>query len=478
MSDLLNRTILAHHSALEAREYSAVELTQVYLDQIAMRESEVGAFLTLDAEGALRAAEESDRRRLAGKARGMLDGIPFSLKDNIAVKDMRLTCASRLLRDYVSPYDATVALRLKQAGAVLLGKNNMDEFAMGSSTEYSALGVTRNPWDPSCVPGGSSGGSAAAVAAKESVFSLGSDTGGSVRQPAAFCGVYGLKPTYGVLSRYGVVAMASSLDCVGVLTETAQDCAAVLECLVGKDLCDATSVEHPQPDFLKAMRAPLRALRVATVSSISEELVDADVWQALQSAAEILRDAGAVIETVELPVPKQALAAYSVLAAAEASSNLARYDGVHYGMRSEDYTSLAELYANTRGKGFGDEVKRRILFGTDMLLGENRARFYVRAQHIRERIRCEMKELLSKYDLILTPTSPTVAFARGSSASQERLACADMCTVYASLAGVPAVSVPFGKNENGLPLAVQLTGRAFSEGLLLRTAKLLEEALG
>ena len=475
MNKILERSVFEHAEAMAAGEYSSYELTNAFLERIAVRDKEIGAYLSVDGEGAKKAALESDKRRKDGKTLGILDGIPFSLKDNICVKGLPLTCGSKMLEHYVSPYDATVTERLRSAGAVLLGKNNMDEFAMGSSTAYSALGTTRNPHDLTCVPGGSSGGSAAVVAGGMAVFSLGTDTGGSVRQPAAFCGVWGMKPTYGLLSRYGVAAMATSLDCVGVMSRTPEDSAAILSALVGKDARDATSRESDQLTDWKDMKFPTAELRIAVMSAFDESNLERDVWNALQEAKEGFARLGAVIETVDLPLPEEALASYAVLSATEASSNLARYDGVHYGYRSEKTTTLSELYENSRGEGFGMEVKRRILFGTDMLLLGNRERYYLRAQSVRERIRLEMMKLLERYDLILTPTAPTVAFGREETPTPKQLYNADLCTVYASLACLPALSVPFGKGERGLPLAVQLTARPFAERFLLAVAKRLSE---
>lgn len=476
MKEILCNSICEHAAHLGRRDYSSVELTRACLEQIEERDDIVGAFLTVDAERALLAADQSDTRRTRGECRGQLDGIPYGLKDNICVRGMRMTCASRMLEHYIAPYDATVNERLAAAGAVLIGKNNMDEFAMGSSTEYSALGVTRNPHDPTRVAGGSSGGSAAAVAAREVPFSLGTDTGGSVRQPAAFCGVYGLKPTYGVLSRYGVAAMASSLDCVGIITTTAADSAMVLSALAGRDTHDATSVVYPCLDCTTVMQAPIKPMRVAVVSAFAEKGVSADIRKAMQRAIAFLRDYGSVVETVDLPLPEQALATYSVLSCAEASSNLARYDGIRFGSRAEQTENLRALYDKSRADGLGLEVKRRILFGTDMLCEENRERYYVRAQRMRELILRQMTALLKSYDLLLTPTAPTVAFGRGSRPTPDALYYADLCTVYASLSGFPALSIPFGTDHDGMPLAIQLTARAFEESLLLRTAKLLEEA--
>ena len=475
MKSLTERTLAEHRAALDAGEYSSAELTRAFLREIKQKEPTVGAFLTLDAEGALRAAEESDKRRKRGETRGGLDGIPYAIKDNFCTRGLRTTCASRMLEHFVPPYDATVVEKLRDAGCVLLGKLNLDEFAMGSSNELSALGVTRNPHDPAYVAGGSSGGSAAAVAACEVPFSIGSDTGGSVRQPAAFCGVVGLKPTYGVISRYGMVAMASSLDCVGVLARNADDTAAVLSALVGTDGRDMTVTAHPSADFEKSLSLPLKKVRVAVVRElIGDEEVSRGVIEATKAAVERLRACGAEIGEVSLPSPEQALASYCVLSAAEASSNMARFDGVRYGRRSENGEDLFSLYANSRAEGFGTEVKRRILFGSYMLSEKNRSLYYDRAVAVRENIRKSLLESLETYDLILTPTAPTAAFRRGDAFTPAQQRRADLCAVYASLAGLPAVSVPFGKNADGLPLAVQLTAAPLEEGLLLAAAKLLE----
>lgn len=469
MKEILTYSAGAHRENLDRKAYSAVELTRAYLEEIERTDPVVGAFLTVDAERALREAAASDARRRSGERLGALDGIPFSLKDNICVRGMRMTCASRILENYIAPYDATVMERLQAAGAVLIGKNNMDEFAMGSSNEYSAFQVTRNPHDPARVAGGSSGGSAAAVASHEVAFALGTDTGGSVRQPAAFCGVYGLKPTYGVLSRYGVAAMATSLDCVGILASTAEDCALILGALAGRDARDATSVAYERA--LDASDAT--PLRVGVVDGFTDENLSADVLAAYGRAEETFKQAGTIVEAVSLPYPRLALAAYTVIAAAEASSNLARYDGIRYGRRSETETTLSASYDHSRAEGFGEEVKRRILFGTDLLSTEHRQTYYVRALRVRELIRREMAALMERYDVLLTPTAPTVAFKRGERPSRDALRCADLCTVYASLSGFPALSVPLGRNAEGLPLAVQLTGAPFGEGRLLRAARLV-----
>ncbi len=476
MKELVTRSIAAHRASLDAGEYSAEELTRAYLDEIESREATVGAYLTLEAEAAMRAAREADLRRERGEALGSLDGIPYALKDNFCTEGIRTTCASRMLENFVPPYDATVVKRLRGAGAILLGKTNMDEFAMGSSTETSKLGVTRNPLDTRCVPGGSSGGSAAAVAAHEAAFSIGSDTGGSVRQPAAFCGLVGMKPTYGVISRYGMIALASSLDCVGIFTHTVADCGAVLSALVGRDELDATSMAHPASRFVGDRWSGDRPLRVAVVRELlDDDAVSEAVISATEQAIGALSESGAIVQSVSLPSPEAALAAYCVLSAAEASSNLARYDGIAFGRRTEIEGDLFSLYANSRAEGFGSEVKRRILFGTYMLSEGKRALYYERARKARMAIRTRLDEILSEFDVILTPTTPTSAFRFGTSLTPMQRRRADLCAVYASLAGIPAVTVPFGKDADGMPTGIQLTAAPFAEELLLRVATLLEE---
>ena len=466
MENRLMCTLTEHRRALDRGDYSAVELTRAYLHAIERRNGELGAFLQVDAEGALQSAAESDRRITSGTGRGMLEGIPYSLKDNISAKGLKMTAASRILEGYVAPYDATVTERLRNAGAVLLGKNNMDEFAMGSTGELSAYGAVRNPLDASRVTGGSSSGSAAAVSAGLSVFSLGTDTGGSVRQPAAFCGVVGLKPTYGLLSRYGVAAMASSLDCVGILSRSAEDCRVLLSALSGKDERDATSVD-PVP-----LSRAKGNLSIAMIG-VGDGCVSATVGRALEKTVGRLEACGATVSEESLHSPQSALAAYTVLAATEAASNLSRYDGVRFGTRRQGET-LSSLYLGSRSL-LGDEVVRRILFGIDMLSGENREQFYLRALRVREEIQRSMHRLFETYDLILSPVAPTVAFPCGTVPTREERRFADMCTVYASLSGLPAISVPVGFDADGLPLAVQLCAAAQHEELLLSVAKELME---
>lgn len=470
--EILGRSLLRHRQALDAGEYSSVELTRTYLERIGRIDAEIGSFLALDEEGALRAAHESDLRRAKGERRGTLDGIPYAIKDNFCTRRMSTTCASRMLQDWIAPYDAAVVERLERAGAILLGKLNMDEFAMGSSGEHSAYRLLRNPHDTTRVTGGSSGGSAAAVAACEVPFSIGSDTGGSVRQPAAFCGVLGLKPTYGVISRYGMVALASSLDCVGILTQNAKDAVEVLSAVSGRDVRDATSRDL---DLTAYAPTSLRGLRVATVREMTQgQAVSGDVRDALRCAEQMLLEQGATVEAVSLPTPENALAAYCVLSAAEISSNMARFDGIRFGVGCREATDLFSQYADSRAAGFGDEVKRRILLGTYLLTEENRRLYYESAKRAASMIRTRMCEILSRYDLILSPVSPTTAPRHGEIQSPAQKRRADLCSVYANLAGVPAVSVPFGKDTQGMPLAIQLTGAPFSEAKLLAVAGQLQ----
>ncbi len=457
-------SIASLRDLLDRRILSAEELLREYINKIEEKEPVVGAFLTLDREGALALARESDARLARGEKLHLLDGIPFAVKDNLCTRGLRTTCASRMLEGYIPPYDATVVSRLRERGGILLGKTNMDEFGMGSSTEHSALGVTRNPHDPTRVAGGSSGGSAAAVAAGQIPYALGSDTGGSVRQPAAFCGVVGLKPTYGALSRYGLTAFASSLDCVGVLARTSRDCATVFDALIGRDPMDATT--RGRDSFRKAL--PLPSIRIGVAEIPNTDLAP------IEAAKKALSDGGFALECVGLPDATCALAAYYVISSAEASSNLARFDGVRYGLRAEG-GSIDALMAESRMQGLGEEVRRRILFGTYVLSAENRESYYLRACLARERITRALLTELTQTDVLLLPTVPDTAFCFGEKLTAGEMYAADLCTVYASLAGLPALSVPFGRDERGLPRAVQLIGRPGEEATLLALAAFLEE---
>ncbi len=470
------KTIREWAEALRAREVSSEELTRHYLGTVARREPEIGAFLTVTAEEALRAARAVDARRAEGEDLPLLAGIPMALKDNLCTRGVRTTCASRMLADFVPAYDATAVSRLSAAGAVSLGKLNMDEFAMGSSTENSAFHPTRNPVDTARVPGGSSGGSAAAVAAGEAVYALGSDTGGSIRQPAAFCGVVGLKPTYGRVSRYGLVAFASSLDQVGPITACVADNAAVLSAVAGEDALDATSAPRPAEDFSRLLGHGVAGLRVALPREFFGEGLDAEVKAAVLAAARRLEAAGAAVEEVSLPSLAAALPAYYVLSSAEASSNLARFDGVRFGSRAAEFESIGELYCRTRTEFFGEEVKRRILLGTFALSAGYYDAYYKKALQMRTRIAAEYEKIFASHDLILSPVAPTTAYRLGEkTADPMQMYLGDIYTVPVNIAGIPALSLPCGRDAAGLPIGVQLMGPKWSEARLYQAAAALEE---
>ena len=477
--ELTARSIADHAESLRRGEYSAAELTRAYLERIEAQDKALHCYLTVTPDLALSAAAESDKRRAAGESRGALDGIPFALKDNICTAGIPTTCASRMLEGYRPPYNAHVTERLLAQGAVLLGKLNMDEFAMGSTTETSAMGLTRNPLDMTRTPGGSSGGSAAAVAAGLAAFTLGSDTGGSVRQPAAFCGAVGMKPTWGCVSRYGLIAFAPSLEQIGPLTRTVGDNALVLSALAGHDPKDATSDSAPRPDYTVAPGSDLRGLRIGVARQSFSEAVSPDVRAAMARAVEALRSLGAETVEVSLPCPDAALAAYYVLSAAEASSNLARFDGVRYGHRTEAYDTVEELYCRSRTEGFGAEVKRRILLGTFALSAGFSEQYYQKAQGIRALVRAELARILAECDLMLLPTAPTVAFPLGQKRNDPtELYAGDLFSVPANVAGLPALSLPFGKGEGGMPVGLQLMGAPHGEPLLYRVGGALESLEG
>jgi aspartyl-tRNA(Asn)/glutamyl-tRNA(Gln) amidotransferase subunit A len=463
---------------LQTGALTSVALVQRYLERIAAVEPRVKAFNSHDAADALAQARASDERRAAGQARGPLDGIPVGLKDVIAVDGQPLTCSSRMLANFVSPYDATVTTRLKAAGAVLLGRLNMDEFAMGSSTENSAFGPTANPWDPTRVPGGSSGGSAAAVAAGEVPLSLGSDTGGSIRQPAALCGIVGLKPTYGLVSRYGLAAYASSLDQIGPLAQTVEDTALLLGVIAGHDERDSTSFKADVPDYRAELAKRKGPWRLGVPKEFFGSGLDPEVGAAVRAAIEHYRKAGCEIREVSLPLAAEyAIATYYLIATAEASSNLARYDGVRYTHRSAGAKDVTDLYFQSRAEGFGDEVKRRIILGTHVLSSGYYDAYYLRAQKVRTLIRNEFNAVLKDCDALLSPTSPSAAFKLGEkSADPLAMYLMDIYTISINLAGLPGISVPCGFTGGGLPIGLQLIGRPFDEAGLLAIARHYEQA--
>jgi aspartyl-tRNA(Asn)/glutamyl-tRNA(Gln) amidotransferase subunit A len=476
MQSLQNLTLHQAAEAVRAGELTAERLTQSYLERIERSAKALGAFLSLDANGALEQARAVDQARAAGKTLGALAGVPIGLKDNLCVRGLPTTCASKILEGYRPPYDAHVVERLRAAGAVLVGKLNMDEFAMGSSNESSAYGLVRNPWDLERAPGGSSGGSAAATAARLVLGALGTDTGGSVRQPAAFCGVTAMKPTYGRVSRYGVVAFASSLDQVGPITRTAKDTATVLSVIAGRDERDATTSSKPVQDYVAACGAPIKGLRIGVVREALEGC-DAEVVASIERAISALREAGCEITDVQLPNAKHALAVYYIIAPAEASSNLARFDGMRYGPRVEG-ADLRETYAKTRRAGFGPEVRRRIMLGTYALSAGYYDAFYIKASKVRTLIRHDYDRAFERCDVILTPTSPTPAFKLGEVKDPLTMYKQDIFTLPAPLAGVPALSMPSGLSKDRLPLGLQLEAPPFREDLVVRVAHALEERIG
>jgi aspartyl-tRNA(Asn)/glutamyl-tRNA(Gln) amidotransferase subunit A len=465
-------------SALLARgEVTSRQLCEQFLAAVRRHDPRLKAFLHVEEADVLRQADDADRRRRAGEPAGPLAGVPVALKDNLCTLGQPTTCASKILKDYRPPYDAHVVERLRRAGAVILGKTNLDEFAMGSSTENSAYQVTRNPWDEARVPGGSSGGSACAVAACMAPLALGSDTGGSVRQPAGLCGVVGLKPSYGRVSRYGLVAFGSSLDQVGVFAHDVTDAALMLEVIAGHDPRDATSARDPVSAYRQRLEEPLKDLTVGVPREYFVEGLDAEVEKAVREALRVYESLGARLRDVSLPNSRHGLATYYLVATAEASSNLARYDGVHYGHRAAAHEGIVDLYARSRDEGFGAEVKRRIMLGTHALSSGYRDAYYLKALKVRRLIREDFDRALSECDVIAGPTSPTVAFPVGERTSDPlTMYLADVYTISANLAGLPGVSLPCGASASGLPIGLQLMAGPLEEEKLLRVARAYERA--
>ena len=472
-------TIFDAHDLLKKKEISSRELTRDVLARIAAVEPAVDAYITITGELAMARADLADKRILAGDA-GTLTGIPLAIKDLICTKGVRTTCASKILDNFIPPYDATVMEKLNQAGAVMVGKVNMDEFAMGSSTENSGIKLTKNPWNPAHVPGGSSGGSAAAVAADMCLGSLGSDTGGSIRQPAAHCGVVGVKPTYGRVSRFGLVAFASSLDQIGPLTKDIRDAAILLTAISGYDPKDSTSVNRPVPDYLAGLSGNVKNLRIGVPKEYhAKEGVSPDVTKAVQNAMTVYKDAGAKLVDISLPHAPFAVAAYYLIAPAEASSNLARYDGVKYGRRDTEAATLLDMYRDTRSKGFGPEVQRRILLGTYALSAGYYDAYYKKASQIRTLIKADFVKAFEVCDIVLSPVTPTPAFKIGENTDDPlTMYLSDIFTLSANLAGIPGLSVPCGFSKDGLPIGLQLMGNYFDEQTLLNAAYAFEQATG
>ena len=468
---LYSKTIHQLHSMLKSGETTSSAITESVFSRIDQVEERVHAYLTLTREQAMEAAGRSDERYRKGEALGPLDGIPVGVKDIFLTEGVRTTAGSKILDNFTAPYDGTVISRLIGSGAVLTGKLNMDEFAMGSSTENSGFFPTFNPWDTGRVPGGSSGGSAAAVAAGEAICTLGTDTGGSIRQPASHCGVVGLKPTYGRVSRYGVIAFASSLDQVGPLTKDVTDCAILLQAVAGRDPADSTSADIPVPDYTALLTGDVEGMVIGLAEEYFGQGIDSEVEELVRCAASALETRGAKLVPVSLPSTRFAVATYYIIAPAEASSNLARYDGVRYGVRAADADGLIEMYRRTRSRGFGPEVKRRIMLGTFALSAGYYDAYYGKAQRVRTMIRREMDEAFTKADVLLSPTAPSPAFLLYDKMDDPlQMYLSDICTIPVNIAGNAALSVPCGLTKEGLPVGVQLIGPAFKEEVLLNVA--------
>ena len=464
---------------LENKKISSVELTEAVFDRIDKVEDKVNAYVTLNKENALKTAAEIDEKRANGEKLSSLAGIPVGIKDNISTKGLNTTCSSKMLEKYKPPFNATVVEKLNDAGVVVTGKLNMDEFAMGSSTENSYFGPTRNPHDLDRIPGGSSGGSAAAVAAGEAIVSLGSDTGGSIRQPAAYCGVVGLKPTYGAVSRYGLVAFASSLDQIGPLGKSVKDVAMVQSVINCHDKMDATSAYRDYTDLSANLTSDVKGLRIGLPKEYFGEGIDAEVKASIMNAVKELEKQGATVKEIELPSTDYALSAYYIISSAEASSNLARFDGVRYGYRTENYDNLIDMYEKTRSEGFGDEVKRRIMLGTFVLSSGFYDAYYGKAKLLQRRIQAEFNNAFVDVDVIAAPTVPTTAFKIGENVGDPlKMYATDICTVTVNIAGLPAISVPCGMDSKNLPVGLQLIGNKFTEQTLLNTAYAYENICG
>jgi len=471
-------TLTAHELAklLISREVSSEELTRKLYAHIEKADEEIGAYITLTKHMAIGQAKEADKRIKEKRNIGPLTGIPIAIKDNMCIEGVLTTCGSKMLSNFVSPYNATVINKLSENGLIFLGKTNMDEFAMGSSTETSYFKATRNPWNTNFIPGGSSGGSAAAVASDQAILSIGSDTGGSIRQPASHCGIVGMKPTYGRVSRYGLVAFASSLDQIGPLTKDVQDCAALFEVISGHDPLDSTSLRMASPDYMSFLNKDIKNIKIGIPKEYFIEGIDKDVKLSVKRAIEKLENLGAVIEEVSLPHTEYAVATYYIIAPAEASSNLARYDGVKYGYRTKGDVDLLSMYENTRQEGFGAEVKRRIMLGTHTLSSGYYDAYYLKAQKVRTLIKQDFDNVFKKFDLLVTPTSPTPAFKIGEKTDDPlQMYLSDIFTISTNLAGLPAISLPCGVSKNGLPIGLQLIGNYFDEGRILQVAHAFEQ---
>ena len=480
MSDILSYTALQLGKKIASGEITSVEATKAYLDRIGAVDKDINSYVTVDTEGALKAAEEADKKIKEGTLKGPFAGVPVAIKDNMCIEGMLTSCSSHILDNFRPTYTSTAVQMLKDAGAVILGHTNMDEFAMGSTTETSYYGPTKNPWNKERVPGGSSGGSAAAVAADECAIALGSDTGGSIRQPASFCGVTGIKPTYGRVSRYGLIAYGSSLDQIGPLGKNVEDCAAMLEVISGHDPKDSTSAieenSKDKTDFTSALVDDVKGMKIGVPRDYFLEGIDEDVKKAVLEAADVLKAKGAIVEEFDLGMVEYAIPAYYIIACAEASSNLERFDGVKYGLRTSEYTDLHNMYKKTRSEGFGTEVKRRIMLGSFVLSSGYYDAYYVKALKVKAMIKQAFDKAFDKYDVILGPVAPTTALKCGESLSDPiKMYLGDIYTVSVNLAGLPGISLPCGYDRNGLPIGLQLLGQTFDEKSIIRAAYTYEK---
>lgn len=476
---LLDLTAVELAAAIKNRETTAPEATEAVLKQIKKQEECYHCYVTVDEEGAIRQAEEVQAKIDAGKLSGPLAGVPVAIKDNMCTEGLLTTCSSKILNNFVPAFSAEAVCNLQKAGAVILGKTNMDEFAMGSTTETSYYGVTRNPHNTEHVPGGSSGGSAAAVAAQECFYALGSDTGGSIRQPASFCGVVGMKPTYGTVSRYGLIAYGSSLDQIGPLCKDVTDCAAILEALATHDPKDSTSVKREDTDFTSALKAEVKGMKVGIPRDYFGEGLDTEVREAVLASAQVLKSLGATVEEFDLSLVEYAIPTYYTIAAAEASSNLERFDGIKYGYRTEEYEGLHSMYKKTRSEGFGAEVKRRIMLGSFVLSSGYYDAYYLKALRVKALIKKAFDDAFAKYDVILGPVAPTTAPRLGASLLDPiKMYLGDIYTISVNLAGLPGISLPCGRDKQGLPIGVQLIGDCFQEKKLIQVAYAYEQAAG
>ncbi len=476
----MNITELTVHELQEKiknKELTITEINKAYIERINEKEKDVQAFITLTTDEALEKSKIIEEKVNKGEIKGELAGIPIGIKDNMCIKGTKTTCASKMLENFIAPYNATVIDKINDENMISLGKTNMDEFAMGSSTENSYFKKTKNPWDLSRVPGGSSGGSAAAVASNMLPWALGSDTGGSIRQPAGCCGIVGLKPTYGLISRYGLIAYASSLDQIGTLTKDVEDTAILLNVIAGHDDKDTTSAEQEKKDYTKALKNDIKGLKIAVPKEFFGEGINEEVKAKLENAIEKYKELGAMVEEVSLDVAEYALATYYIIACAEASSNLGRFDGIRYGYRSPKFNNLRDIYINSRSEGFGDEVKRRIILGTYVLSSGYYDAYYKKAQQVRTLVKSRFDEIFENHDIILTPTAPTTAFKIGEKSDNPlEMYLSDICTVSVNIAGLPGLSMPCGVDSKGLPVGMQLIGKRFDEETILNAAYTYEQA--